>query len=76
LERSLVNADRLGARLLQARAHHGLGAALGGAGRAADAARHHRLAARLLDAMTKESGTATLMKRADLSAIASAPSGR
>jgi tetratricopeptide (TPR) repeat protein/tRNA A-37 threonylcarbamoyl transferase component Bud32 len=75
LERSLVNADRLGARLLQARAHHGLGAAHRGAGRAAEASRHYRLAARLLDAMTKESGTATLLRRADLSAIASAPSG-
>jgi serine/threonine protein kinase/tetratricopeptide (TPR) repeat protein len=75
LERSVVNADRLGARLLQARAHHGLAAALAGAGRAAEASRHQRLAARLLDAMTKESGTATLMKRADLGAIASASSG-
>ncbi len=36
-------------------------AALAGAGRAAEASRHQRLAARLLDAMTKESGTATLM---------------
>ncbi len=71
LERTLVKADRLGARVLQARAHHLLGAAFRGHNRAADASRHDRQAARLLEEIRREAGADTVVKRADLSSIAS-----
>lgn len=70
LERSLSRAERLGAKILAARAHYLLALAQRGAGREADAAGHQRQAVSIVDEARKEAGAESLAARSDLREIA------
>jgi tetratricopeptide (TPR) repeat protein len=73
LERAIVQAERLGARPLLARAHHLLSIVLQRSRHDADAARHAAEARRLVDEIRAEARTPDVLKRPDLSAIAALP---
>ncbi|HKF24388.1 MAG TPA: tetratricopeptide repeat protein, partial [Candidatus Acidoferrum sp.] len=70
LQAALASSDKLGLQVQQARAQYLLGRALEAAGDGSEAASHYAAAKRALQSIRQESGSDTLLKRQDLSAIA------
>jgi hypothetical protein len=69
LESALAQADRLGARLLLAQAHHLLAIAYSSEGNQADSRRHSEAARQLVDVIRKDARGDVILKRSDLRAI-------
>ena len=69
LDRALARAEKLGLRVLQARAHYWMAQALLLTGDAKLATPHFREVVRILEAISKEDGSARVLERADLQPI-------
>ena len=69
LNRALARSEKLGLQMLQAKSHYLLATALRLSGNGTEASRHYADAHRLLDSMSKEAKSDTLLKRSDLSPI-------
>jgi hypothetical protein len=77
LETSLRTSEKLGLQALLARSHYLLGRSLelSGSG-SAEAAPHYAAAKRILETIRQESGSDSILKRQDLSAISAQPAGK
>ncbi len=69
LERSLEKSEKLGLRMLMAKAHYLLATTLRITGNRAEASRHYGEARRILDEIRKEARSDDVLKRGDLSPI-------
>ncbi|OLE21179.1 MAG: hypothetical protein AUI36_34495 [Cyanobacteria bacterium 13_1_40CM_2_61_4] len=69
LDRALARSEKLGLEALQAKSQHLLATALRLTGNGAEASRHYADAHRILDEMSAEAKSDTLLKRADLGPI-------
>ncbi len=66
LERTVARSEKLGMQVLQAKSHYLLGLSRRLTGKADDAAGHYAEAHRILDEISKEAKSDTVLKRADL----------
>ena len=66
LDLSLARAEKLGLRLLQAKAHYLLASLLVKSGKGKEATPHYREVVRILESISKEDGAGRLLERADL----------
>jgi tetratricopeptide (TPR) repeat protein/predicted Ser/Thr protein kinase len=69
LDRALARAEKLGLRVLEAKAHYLIASCLMQTGSAKEATPHYREVVRTLEAISKEDGSARLLERADLQPI-------
>jgi tetratricopeptide (TPR) repeat protein len=69
LESAVLKSNRLGAQVVLLESHYLLAKALRSAGQPEEAARHDAEASRILGEVRKESGTDSVVRRSDLSAI-------
>jgi len=69
LDRALARAEKLGLRVIQAKAHYWMAQASLQSGNAKLATPHFREAVRILEAISKEDGSARVLERADLQPI-------
>ncbi len=66
LDKALPRAEKLGLRILQAKAHYLIALSQMGSGSAKEATPHFREAVRILEAASKEDGASRLLERSDL----------
>ncbi len=66
LDRALARAEKLGLRVPQAKAHYFLGSLLKQQGKVKEATPHYREVVRNLESISKESGAARILERADI----------
>jgi tetratricopeptide (TPR) repeat protein/predicted Ser/Thr protein kinase len=66
LDRALAKAEKLGLRVLQAKAHYFLASLLTQSGNVKEATPHYREVVRILESISKEDGSARVLERADL----------
>jgi eukaryotic-like serine/threonine-protein kinase len=66
LDKALAKAEKLGLRVLQAKAHYFLASLLIQSGNAKEGTPHYREVVRILESISKEDGSARVLERADL----------
>ena len=66
---ALSRSEKLGLRILEARAQYGIAALLVQSGKANDATPHYREVVRILESISREDNTARILERADLQSI-------
>jgi serine/threonine protein kinase/tetratricopeptide (TPR) repeat protein len=69
LDRALARAEKLGLRVLQAQAHYWIAQSMQRSGSAKQATPHFREVVRILEAISKEDGSAQVLERSDLQPI-------